>query len=113
MGKRNPSMYGFLFLFSPSCYNRIFFCMPRILIIEDDLTFAQILEAFLKRNGFRTDAVADISSADRMLAAAKYDLLLLDYRLPDGTGMDLLQKVKPAHPALPVIIMTSFHDIRT
>lgn len=87
--------------------------MARILIIEDDLTFAQILEAFLTRNGFRTEAVPDIRSADRMLAAAKYDMLLLDYRLPDGTGMDLLQKVKPVQPSLPVIVMTSFHDIRT
>ncbi len=39
--------------------------------------------------------------------------MLLDYRLPDTTGMDVLLEMKKSHPDTPVIIMTSFSDIRT
>lgn len=87
--------------------------MHRILIVEDDITFVQILETFLKRNGYRTDMASGVQEAKRILSGQSYDMVLLDYRLPDGTGIDVLQGIKQATPELPVVIMTSFHDIRT
>jgi two-component system response regulator HydG len=48
-----------------------------------------------------------------MTAQSTFDLLLLDYRLPDGTALDLLNWIKASAQALPVIIMTSFNDVRT
>lgn len=87
--------------------------MARILIIEDDTTFAQILEGFLKKNGHTLTVAYKIKEGRQKLQEQPYDLLLLDYRLPDGTGMDILDSLHGGADAPAAIIMTSFHDIRT
>jgi two-component system response regulator HydG len=87
--------------------------MADILLIEDDLTFSRILDGFLSKNSFQV--VAHHSGKDGLKAflARSFSLVLLDYRLPDMTGMDVLLEMKKTHPDTPVIIMTSFSDIRT
>jgi len=87
--------------------------MPAILIIEDDLTFAQLLERFLTRHDFSVEIAADIKLSKGLLQKKKYDLVLLDYRLPDGLGMEILTFLHSHEIVVPTIIMTSFHDIRT
>jgi two-component system response regulator HydG len=87
--------------------------MSKILLIEDDKTFSQILQGFLKRQGHVTEAVHDIKSATIALQQNQYDLLLLDYRLPDGTGLDALAIARKNNLHAPAIIMTSFNDVRT
>ncbi|MCW5909900.1 MAG: sigma-54-dependent Fis family transcriptional regulator [Cyclobacteriaceae bacterium] len=84
-----------------------------ILLIEDDRTFQRILEGFLTKNNY--EAVACSTAKEGLAAVSKRDLelVLLDYRLPDGTGMEVLEQIKHNHPQLPVIIMTSYSDIRT
>lgn len=77
------------------------------------MAFCQIVEGFLTRNGFKVQTGHSLKAGKQLLAAGNTDLLLLDYRLPDGTGLDLLVWLHTEQPALPVIIMTSFHDIRT
>lgn len=87
--------------------------MAHILIVEDDVTFLQILENFLRRNTHSSTNCTSIKEAKKNLSNEKFDLVLLDYRLPDGTGMDILNAIQSDRLQLPVIIMTSFHDIRT
>jgi two-component system response regulator HydG len=87
--------------------------MASILIIEDDITFSKLVESYLKKNGHTPFSVHDIKSALAELNQKEYDLLLLDYRLPDGTGMDVLKYKHEQQLTTPVVIMTSFHDIRT
>ncbi|RYE23309.1 MAG: sigma-54-dependent Fis family transcriptional regulator, partial [Sphingobacteriales bacterium] len=87
--------------------------MASILIVEDDITFSKLVESYLKKNGHTPSCVYDIKSALAELTRNQYDLLLLDYRLPDGTGMDVLKYKHDKGLATPVVIMTSFHDIRT
>jgi len=87
--------------------------MTKILLVEDDLTFSLILEGFLQKNGFAVAVCHRLKDAEKALLVNQYQLLLLDYRLPDGTGQELLEKVRQQTPKLPVIIMTSFRDVRT
>jgi len=86
--------------------------MAAILIVEDDLTFSRILNAFLEKNGFAVKVAHSIAEGADVLNTASFDLALFDYRLPDGNGLDLLQKVRKEH-RMPVIMMTSFNDVRT
>ncbi|HEY0174972.1 MAG TPA: sigma-54 dependent transcriptional regulator, partial [Pedobacter sp.] len=87
--------------------------MAKILIIEDDLTFSQLLEGFLKKHGHQPFIVHDVKNSFKMLAQHTFELLLVDYRLPDGTGLDILAHVRENGFNYPVVIMTSFNDVRT
>lgn len=88
--------------------------MAHILIVEDDVTFTQILQRFLQKNNHDTLAVHNLKDAQAALKQSAYDMILLDYRLPDGTGIELIDKLHKEQAFIPpVIIMTSFHDIRT
>lgn len=87
--------------------------MASLLIIEDDTTFAQLLEVFLTKNHHQVHAVVNVQQANKVLDQQEFDLLLIDYRLPDGTGLDVLTKVREKGIVVPVIIMTSFNDVRT
>lgn len=87
--------------------------MSQILIIEDDATFAQIIEGFLSKNNYVVEIAADLNQAFKLVEKQEYQLLLIDYRLPDGTGLDLLKHVRDKGQQVPIIIMTSFNDVRT
>lgn len=87
--------------------------MSKILIVEDDQTFAQIIEGFLIKKGFEILLASTTKQAFKILLNEKFDLLLVDYRLPDGTGLDILNEAKAKGQSIPTIIMTSFNDVRT
>lgn len=87
--------------------------MAKILIIEDDLTFSQLLEGFLKKHGHQPFIVHDVKNSFKILAQHTFELLLVDYRLPDGTGLEVLSQVREKGFNYPVVIMTSFNDVRT
>lgn len=83
-----------------------------ILIVEDDLTFSRILNAFLVKNGFEVRVAHSFQDGMEVLSTSTFELALFDYRLPDGNGLDLLRQVRLNH-STPVIMMTSFNDVRT
>jgi two-component system response regulator HydG len=87
--------------------------MAKILIVEDDLTFSQLLRGFLQKHGHEIITAASIKDGLKSIAQNTFDLLLLDYRLPDGIGLDVLINAKATGSIVPVIIMTSFNDVRT
>jgi two-component system, NtrC family, response regulator HydG len=98
----NPA---FLFIFSPN--------MASILLVEDDLTFSRILEGFLTKKGYQVTVSNKGKDGLKAFQTKSFDMVILDYRLPDTNGMELMQEIKAEKPATPVVIMTSFQDIRT
>lgn len=87
--------------------------MTRILLIEDDPAFAQIIENFLGRKKYQVHTEPGLKDGSAAMHKDPYDLILLDYHLPDGTGFDLIKEMTDAGIKTPVIMMTGFHDIRT
>ncbi|RVU02824.1 sigma-54-dependent Fis family transcriptional regulator [Mucilaginibacter limnophilus] len=87
--------------------------MAKILIVEDDTTLLQILESFLHRKGYTTENAGNVKTATKLLSQNTYDVLLLDYRLPDGNGLEILANSRQNGNETPAIIMTSFDDVRT
>ncbi|WP_419212864.1 sigma-54-dependent transcriptional regulator [Maribacter sp. X9] len=84
--------------------------MPKILIIEDDTSFAQMLQKFLGRNGF--DVVVSQTGLDgeKQLKDAVFQLVITDLRLPDYDGIQLVSKLKGK---VPVIVMTGYAEVAT
>lgn len=87
--------------------------MTKLLIIEDDLTFSGMLEGFLSKKDFRVQVRHQGKEGVKLFNHQPFDLVLLDYRLPDGNGIEFLQEIKALARPTPVIIMTSFNDVRT
>jgi two-component system response regulator HydG len=87
--------------------------MAKLLVVEDDLTFSLILEGFLKKQGFEVEVAHRVKEGSKLLATNTYSLILLDYRLPDGTGFELLEVNRALTTPAPAIMMTSFQDIGT
>jgi len=87
--------------------------MAKILIIEDDTTFAQLLEGFLTKHGHKISLATHIKSSFKLIENETFDLFLIDYRLPDGIGFDVITHNRNLGISTPIIIMTSFNDVRT
>jgi DNA-binding response OmpR family regulator len=80
----------------------------RILIVEDDVPLASFLGSELESARFAVDIVHDGEVALSTLQDEKrYDLLILDLNLPKMDGISLLQRVKPAQPRLPMLVLTA------
>lgn len=86
--------------------------MKKILLVEDDLTYSRIVKTFLEKNGFAVEASTKVKEAQNILNSGKFDLIIADFRLPDGTGMELLQWSKKEFPQTQVILITHYSDIR-
>lgn len=86
--------------------------MNRILIVDDDTTFALMLRTWLSKKGFGVETAGSVRAAEKALASGSYDLVLSDMRLPDEDGTVLLQRMADRGWNLPVIVMTGYADIR-
>ena len=86
----------------------------KILIIEDDITFALMLKTWLSRKGFDVTHTGNVADAQKQLSKGEFDLILSDLRLPDQEGIMLLAWLKKQNfPVPPFIIMTSYADIQS
>jgi len=84
----------------------------RILVVEDELIFAKAVARRLEREGYECLTVASIGEAEAAIKDRTPDLLLLDMRLPDGSGLDFLEQLRESSGiALPVIVMTAYGEV--
>lgn len=87
--------------------------MQSILIVDDDRDICLILSRFLTKNGFTVNSAYTAEEGLRLLRQNTYDLALCDFKLPDFTGIELLQKIKVINARIAVIIITGYADIKT
>src|SRR3954449_10038682 len=89
--------------------------MKPIWIVDDDQSIRFVLEKALMREELPTRSFTNAREVLQALDAANDEdgpqILVSDIRMPGGSGLDLLTKVKEKHPGLPVIIMTAFSDL--
>ncbi|WP_295389017.1 sigma-54 dependent transcriptional regulator [uncultured Thiodictyon sp.] len=82
-----------------------------ILVVDDDESMRRILQLVLQRAGFRVITAQDAGEGLCLARTCGPSLAILDYRLPDMTGLDMLRRLKVASPHLPVILLTGFADL--
>ena len=78
-----------------------------LLVVEDDPLIRRTLVARLRARGHRVREADSVESAKPLLSAEPFDVLLLDYRLPDGTGFDLMTEAETRIPGVPTVMMTA------
>lgn len=84
----------------------------RILLVEDEVAFADTLGSALRREGFVVDHVDQLALAHEAAGLWPYDLVLLDRTLPDGEGLSLVPVFRCEHPGLPIIVLSARGDVR-
>jgi two-component system response regulator AtoC len=84
----------------------------RILLIEDDAPLRESIRKFLERSGYRAAESGTLAEAARLLGQEAFDLLLLDLKLPDGSGMDILERFGRRY-AQRILVLTGTGSIET
>ncbi|MES2550265.1 MAG: response regulator [Pseudomonadota bacterium] len=79
----------------------------RVLIVEDDDLLRDGLTVGLRLLGFSPDAVADCADAEAALQDGAFQVVVLDLMLPDGSGLDLLARLRAAGQDIPVLVLTA------
>src|SRR3990172_2677946 len=79
-----------------------------ILVVDDEKTLRFALKEGLSEEGYRVETAGDVAEALSRMEREEFHLALLDQKLPDGSGMDLLKHIKGKRPEMQVIIMTAF-----
>lgn len=85
--------------------------MKMVLIVEDDRIYARTIANWLIKNGINAGYVLSGASAREFIAGCTSDLILSDYRLPDGNGVELLEWIKQNGYWIPFLVMTGYGEI--
>lgn len=86
--------------------------MPAVLVVEDEPAIAELITVNLRHNGFRTTWAVDGAGAEREIAAAVPDLIVLDWMLPGESGLALAKRWRAdaRTKAVPLIMLTARGD---
>ncbi len=79
----------------------------RFLIVEDDHRLLASLKQILEREGYSVDVANNYTQADDKVFVEDYDLVILDWMLPDGNGIDLCKSIRAESITIPILILTA------
>ena len=79
----------------------------RVLVAEDDVGLRSVLERGLNERGFVVDAVADGTAALRHLRSYDYDVAVIDWRMPEQSGMEVISQARRGGDRTPILMLTA------
>ena len=83
--------------------------MKYILLVEDDLSLINGLSFAVKKEGYELDVAHTKSEADEIWEEGKYDLVILDVSLPDGSGFDICKNIRRISK-VPIMFLTAMDE---
>jgi DNA-binding NtrC family response regulator len=84
-----------------------------VLVADDDAVARELLVEVLTREGYRVRAAAGGEECLRLAEAEPFDVALVDLRMPDVDGLEVLRRLGAVQPSLPVLILTAFATMET
>ncbi|MCH7411226.1 response regulator [Belliella sp. DSM 111904] len=82
----------------------------KVLIVEDDVVFCKILTKFLTKNSYEVLDAQNGKDAIELMEMNKFEFAILDYRLPDMNGIEILEKLKTQNKEAKTILITRYGD---
>jgi DNA-binding NtrC family response regulator len=82
--------------------------MHRILVLDDDIGVCTVLSKILEARQYDVHAIQSVGGAAETLEERSFDAYLLDYWLPDGTGLQVAEKVREQGSTAPIILISGF-----
>ncbi len=80
----------------------------KVLVIDDEPDIRALFALTLSQLGLRVSEAGDVQSARTLLTKHRYSLCLTDMRLPDGTGLELVEHIQERYPEMPVAVITAY-----
>jgi len=84
------------------------FASRKILLVEDDDDLRRAYTSHMAANGFVVEEAEDRRGAERSFRETTPDIVILDFRLPDGTALELVPRFKEMEPTVPIIVLTGY-----
>ena len=85
----------------------------RILVVDDEPALRESLAGWLERDGYEVELAADSKEALKRLKDSRFDILIVDIKMKEISGMEILKQVKVNHPKATVVMMTAYGSIDT
>jgi DNA-binding NtrC family response regulator len=82
-----------------------------LLLVDDEESFRKLVGKELSRAGYAVDAASNLAEARAALAQRNYHLVVLDVRMPDGSGLDLVSEIKERSPTTEVVMLTAYGTV--
>lgn len=87
--------------------------MESILIVDDDISLCSVLKEELAEVGYEAEYVNSGDAAFSYLLQNKVDLLLLDLKMPEKDGFDVLKELSQKHVSTKIIVLTAYADVKS
>jgi len=84
---------------------------PHLLVVDDDLRLRQLLVKFLTEDNFDATEAANAAEAYEILETFTFDLMVLDIMMPGETGLELTKRLRKAHHAIPILLLTAMGEL--
>ncbi len=78
-----------------------------VLVVDDHAELRDLVTTSLERDGHRVTAAKSVADASARLAAGKFDVMVLDLGLPDGSGLEVCRNLRESGSAMPILILTA------
>jgi DNA-binding NtrC family response regulator len=85
----------------------------RLLLVDDDDTIQFAYKKYFLHSNYQTTGASTLKEARDLIAAERFDVMLLDLRLPDGDSIEWIPELKIVCPAMPIIVITGINDLAT
>lgn len=82
----------------------------RVLMVDDNKEHVNLCAEYLAKEEFDLDPAYDATEAYAKLQKKSYDIIVLDYALPDMNGIDLMKKIRPLDLKIPIIFVSAYDD---
>ena len=87
--------------------------MTKILVVDDDISIQEVLEIALENQGYKIKKAYKISEAKKLLYSEIFELVILDIKLGNQSGLDLLRFISKEFSHVPVLMITAYADPKT
>ena len=82
---------------------------PKVLLVDDEVSFATSMQRLLSRRGFNVKVAYDGPTALRLIAEEQFDVVVLDIKMPGMDGIQVLREMRLFSPDIPVILLTGHY----
>jgi len=84
-----------------------------LLVVDDDLPFRERLSRSMEKKGFEVDSADSFASAVEIIEKQNYEYAIVDMRLTDGSGLELIKKMQIKSPGIKALLLTGYGNIAT